>query len=321
MRIDVHAHYFPAEYLDCLVRAGHPDARAVVLRAGAGYLPPAERIAILDALGVDVQVRSVAAAMPYLAREVDAVEAARVGNDAFAAVCAASGRRFAAFGCLPLPHVEAAAAEAARCLDALGMVGLTIGCTVAGRQLDDPAFAPLYVELDRRGAVLFLHPVGMGAGPGSEDYGMRWMIGAPVEDAIAALRLVLSGMTTRYPRVRIIVPHLGGFLPFLLERLDDEAGREAHAGIGPAVTERPSALVRRLWFDTVNCHAAALRCACESFGAERLLLGTDYPYLSGPRFEHAVRYVEAAGLAPADATGIAGDNAAALLGLDTPRRG
>jgi 6-methylsalicylate decarboxylase len=316
MRVDVHAHYFPSDYVECLGRLGYTDAREAMLRAGGAGATLDGRIALLDRVGVDVQVLSVAAAMPHLPREEDAIEAARVANDCFAAACAQYAGRLAAFACVPLPHVDAALAEAARGLDELGMVGVTVGCSVAGRQLDDPAFEPFYAELDRRGAVLFLHPVGVGCGPASLDYGMRWMIGAPVEDAIAVLRLTLSGLTTRFSRMRIIVPHLGGFLPFLLQRLDDEAGREAHAGVGPAVEGLPSEHVRRLWFDTVNCLPAALRCACEAFGADRILLGTDYPYLAGPRFEHAVRYVEEAGLAPADAAAIAGGNAAALLGLD-----
>src|SRR5581483_12020677 len=187
MRIDVHAHYFPGDYMDCLARLGHPDARAAVLRAPGGQMPLDERMALLDRTGVDLQVLSPAAAVPYLEEQAGAVEAARTLNDAFAALCRQYPGRFAAFASLPMPHVEAALAEIARCLDTLGMVGVTLGCSVLGRQLDDPAFEPLYAELDRRGSVLFLHPVGAGAGPGSADYGIRWMVGAPVEDAVAAL--------------------------------------------------------------------------------------------------------------------------------------
>ncbi len=291
MRIDVHAHLFPDAYLDCMARLGQTGARAAVLRAPGGQMPLDERVRMLDRAGIDLQVLSVAAAVPYLAEQAAAVEAARTANDAFAAVCRQYPGRFAAFASLPMPHVDAALAELTRCLDTLGMVGVTLGCSVLGRQLDDPAFEPFFAELDRRGSVLFLHPVGAGAGPGSGEYGIRWMVGAPVEDAVASLRLLLSGLTTRYARMRVIVPHFGGFLPFLLERLNDEAEREAHAGIRPAVAMPPSELVKTLWYDTVNCHPAALRCACESFGADRILLGTDFPYLAGPRFERAVEYI------------------------------
>jgi 6-methylsalicylate decarboxylase len=315
MRIDVHAHHFPDEYMDCLVRRGQPDARAAVLRAPGGGMTLDERIPLLDRVGVDMQVLSPAAAAPYLPDEEAGVEAARILNDCLTAVCQQYPGRFAVFASVPLPHVDAALAEMARALDTLGCVGVTFGCSVLGRQLDDPAFEPLYAELDRRGAVLFLHPVGAGCGPGSGEFGIRWMIGAPVEDAVAALRLTLSGLTTRYPRIRIIVPHFGGVLPFLLERLDDEAEREGHKGIRPAPGIRPSEVVKRLWYDTVNAHPAALRCACESFGADRIMLGTDFPYLAGDRFVRSVNYIGDAGLSEADTQAIYGGNAQALLGL------
>jgi aminocarboxymuconate-semialdehyde decarboxylase len=100
-----------------------------------------------------------------------------------------------------------------------------------------------------------------------------------------------------------------------LERLNDEAEREGHAGIRPAVAIPPSELVKDLWFDTVNCHPAALRCACESFGAGRIMLGTDFPYLAGERFERAVEYIADAGLSEADTAAIYSGNAQALLGI------
>jgi aminocarboxymuconate-semialdehyde decarboxylase len=316
MRVDVHAHHFPEEYIACLERFGNAGARGAVRRAApASTMPLPERIALLDSVGIDLQVLSVAAAMPYLADAGQATQAARLGNDLYAAICREYAGRFAAFACLPLPHVAAAVTEAARCLDELGMLGVTVGCSVAGRQLDDPAFEPLWAELDRRAAVLFLHPMGTGVGPSTQEYGLRWMLGAPVEDAIAALRLILSGITTRYPRLRIVVPHLGGVLGFLVQRLDDEADREAPEGVQARVDGPPSAHLRRLWFDTVNLQPSALRCACDALGADRILLGTDFPYLAGPRFAACVNYTAEAGLPAGDVAAIQGENARTLLKL------
>ena len=115
---------------------------------------------------------------------------------------------------------------------------------------------------------------------------------------MTALRLVFSGWLQRYPRIRTIVPHLGGPLPFLqAARGRPGGGRSWRARRRePAPDELPSALYRQLWYDTVNSHPAALRCACETFGPDRLLLGTDYPYLFGPRWRPLVSYVENAGL-------------------------
>src|SRR5262249_59785540 len=152
--------------------------------------------------------------------ERGAGRSARLANDIYANTTRGYEGRFAAFACLPLPHVVASLAELERCLDTLGMVGVTIGCSVAGRALDDPALEPVYAELNRRGTVLFLHPVGAGVLPEIDPLGLAWMVGAPFEDTLAALRLLMSGVTSRYPRIQVIVPHLGGTLPFLLERVD-----------------------------------------------------------------------------------------------------
>jgi aminocarboxymuconate-semialdehyde decarboxylase len=148
---------------------------------------------------------------------------------------------------------------------------------------------------------------------------MAWLVGAPVEDTAVALRLIMAGMLDRYPRLKIIVPHLGGVLPFVAQRIDDLTGhsvaRQRPDDQAPAIQGPPSAYFRRLWYDTVNSHPAALRCAHETFGADRLLLGTDFPYLVGPQWAPLVRYVEQAGFSPADTAAILGDNARALLGL------
>jgi aminocarboxymuconate-semialdehyde decarboxylase len=216
---------------------------------------------------------------------------------------------------MPLPHLDASLTELERCLDTLGMVGVTIGCSVAGRHLDDAAFDPFFAELDRRATVVFLHPVGAGVLEGQDPYGLTWMVGAPLEDTIAVLRLVMSGLTTRYPNIRIIVPHLGGTLPFLLERLDYSSEIQRSLGRLQGWEGQLSTHLRRLWYDTVSTHPEALRCACGSFGADRLLLGTDFPYLWGPRLRRCVTYIEEAGLGADATTAILGDNAASLLGL------
>jgi predicted TIM-barrel fold metal-dependent hydrolase len=314
MHIDVHAHYFPQDYLDLMTRFGAQSPRSVPMAPGA-QVTLSERLELMDDAGIDMQVLSVAAVQPYLDEAANAVEAARAANDLYVDVCKQHRGRFAAFGTVPLPHVDAALAEVERCLDRLGMLGITTGCSVAGRTLDSPEFAPFWEELNRRRAVLFLHPVGAGAGPGTADYGLTWMIGAPFEDTIVALRIVLSGVVARYPDVRIIVPHLGGTIPFLFQRIDDQNERRLDTATGE-LPEPATAYLKRLWYDTVNRYPAALRCSCDAFGAERILLGTDWPYLAGPKFKHCVTYVQEAGLSERETEGILGNNAAALLGLD-----
>ncbi len=286
--IDVHAHYYPDELLSRMRSLGSRSVLAVDC-APSGQLTLDERLSLLDETGIRRQVLSVGILTPDFAASEAAIEAARLANDLYADVCHVHPSRFSAFGALPLPHVQAARLELERCLDRLGMVGITLGCSVAGQALDDPAFAPVFKDLDRRAAVVFLHPVGAALGP--QDLGLQWMVGPIFEDTIAALRLVLSGMTTRYPRVRFIVPHLGGALPFVLERIEFYVKLERDRGNPVRFEGSVRDHLRRFWYDTVNLHPAALHCARLSFGANRLLLGTDFPFQTRGSFCACVSYL------------------------------
>ncbi len=317
MHVDVHAHYFPDEYVDCIARLLGETAASPGRRAPGAHIDIDERLELMDSAGIDMQVLSASALHPYAPDRGDAVAAARLANDLYVDLCKQYPTRFAAFGCVPLPHVDAAVAEAERCLDTLGFVGITTGCSVAGQQLNDAAFEPFWGELNRRGSALFLHPQGVGFGGELEDYRLDWMIGALFEDTVAAMRLVLSGITTRYPRIRVIVPHLGGTLPFIMGRIGRNTAAERERTGQPPVyfegTLREN--FRRLWYDTVNHEPSAFQCACAVFGADRLMLGTDFPYAVADRFRHCANYVEDAGLSANETEAILGGTGQALLGL------
>lgn len=308
MRIDVHAHYYPQELVDALSRikrmAGYPQM------APAGRVPLDERLDLLAEAGIDLQILCSGANQPYVDNREEAVAVARLANDLYADVCKAHGR-FAAFATLPLPHIDAAIDEMGRCLDTLGMLGVNIGTSVAGRPLDDPLFGPVFAELERRRAVLFLHPQGAGAGPMADAYDMTFMIGACFEDTITSIRLVMSGITARYPNIRIIVPHLGGTLPFLMQRIEDHTRRMAHSG-QPLPVAKPTEAIRSLYFDTVNNYPPALRCSCEAFGVDHIMLGSDFPFLF---VKPCVEYIERSGLPAEDIDTILNRSAQRLLNL------
>lgn len=125
-------------------------------------------------------------------------------------------------------HFDAAVAEMGRAIDELGMVGVTMNTSILDRAITDPRFEPVFAELDRRGAILYLHPVGNGAcSPLVSDHHITWMVGAPFEDTIAAMQLITAGYLQRFPKVRIICSHLGGALPMIPLRADDHLAWEA----------------------------------------------------------------------------------------------
>lgn len=312
--IDVHGHLFPADYVDRLVALGHTTADGV-RRIGAGDTAEelSLRFELMDRVGINLQVVSPSSLVPWVGGPAEAADVARSGNDRFADLVSRHPARLAAFAVLPLPHVDASLEEVERALALPGIVGFAVTTSVAGRSIADATFEPLFEQLNRRGAVLFVHPAGVDAESALiREAGLSWLIGAPIEDTVAAVHLIARGIPARFPAMRIVIPHLGGALPMLLGRLDAQFPR-----LVPDAPELPSAAVRRLWFDTVR-HGldTALAAAVASFGADRLVLGTDYPYLRGEQVEVEVSSVRKAALDAPAIEGILGRTASDLLGID-----
>lgn len=299
MLFDVHAHYFPTKYLDALESIGKPDTNESRVQRDAGDDRDQldARIAMMDAAGVDYHVLSPAGQLPYFAKENDAVKMARLANDLSVEFVNKKPDRLAAFAVTPLPHIDAALQELTRALDQYKMAGAVIGSSVLGRSLADLAFEPFYDELNRRGAVLYVHPSGLGAeSPLISPYAMTWVIGAPIEDTVAAFHLIVRGIPSRYPNIKIIVSHIGGAMPILLGRLDFLYKDEV-----PNIPELPSIAARRMWYDTVgHDDPIAIRAGWKAFGPHRLVYGSDYPYQLDDAYTRSVQYIHNAGIPEKD---------------------
>jgi len=312
MRIDVHAHYWAEDYIDLLTGLGQAGADAVRGIGAGGGAELETRLRLMDRAGVQMQVLSACPQLPYGGDGQKAARAARFVNDQYADLVQDHADRFRAFAALPMPHLEESLGELGRALDELRMAGIAMNTTVLGRALVEPGYEPVFAELNRRSAVLYLHPAGNSAcSPLIGNYHLTWMVGAPVEDTISVMHLITHGIPTRYPDIKIINSHLGGALPMLLQRADDQYRWEA-----PDTPELPSVTARRMWYDTVgHGHVPALRCAIDSLGADRLLLGTDFPYENGDTFVRAVDYINDPQIDPGAAQAILDQNAGALLDI------
>lgn len=312
--IDVHAHYFRNEYLGRIDRYKGALATTFIRRRNRLSNGPADveaQLRLMDRAKIDFQVLSISNHFPYFPDEADATSMARLANDLYAELVSQHPKRFAAFACTPLPHLLASLDEMRRALDELGMLGVTAGTSVLGKSIADPAFDAFWAELNRRKCVLFLHPVGANSGSQLiEASKLTWPIGAPLEDTVCLLQLMQAEITQRFPDVKVILPHLGGFAPFLMARLDELQDRFLSTSV-----PSPSTQAKSFWYDTVNAHPWALRCTRETVGTERLLLGTDYPFWVDDAFILAVDYVRQAELPAQDVDLILGGNAARLLGL------
>ncbi|MFQ5660950.1 MAG: amidohydrolase family protein [Gammaproteobacteria bacterium] len=318
LRIDVHGHYYPTEYLDMLDSFGGGGTGTIIARKApmpGGSGSPAElkaRFQMMDRAGVQMMVLSAAPQLPYFENKQHAITAARFINDAYADIVRRHPDRFVAYAATPLPHVDASIEEMGRALDDLGMVGVTMGTSVLCRSVADPAFDPYWEELNRRGVILFFHPHGIGAcSVLVKAYNLTWPIGATIEDTALAAHLIAKEIPSRYPNVRIIVPHLGGEISMLMQRLDNQFGM-----FMPRGAEKPSVTAKRFWYDTVShAYVPALRCACDAFGPERMLLGSDYPYEVGDIYQQCVDYVGDVGLTARQVEAILDRNAQSLFRL------
>ncbi|MFJ8951154.1 amidohydrolase family protein [Streptomyces sp. NPDC102381] len=325
--IDVHAHVLLPE-IEALVEGlpGHAEAKALDARRNgpealkvsgrmigerfARLTDVSARLAAMDTQGVDVQLVSPSPShYHYWADEAAAEKVYRLANEATAAHCSAAPDRLRGLGLVPLQHPE----QAVRALDhALeqGLLGVEISSHAPGRELSDPAYEPLWARAEETGALVFLHPFGCTLDERLDQWYLSNSVGQPTENAVALSHLIFSGVLDRHPGLRIIAAHGGGYLPTHIGRADHawRARADAHA-----CTQEPSAYLRRLYFDSLVHDPYVLRELVRVAGADRVLLGSDFPFDMGS--EDPVGALRAADLADADFHAVRGGTAAALLRL------
>lgn len=284
---DVHAHYWTDDYLDLMEALGQPTKQQRGRGAGPGD-ELEERLRLMTNAGVQTQVLSATPMSPYGADRQIAVSASRLINDSYRDLVAEHPDRFQFFASLPLPHIQASLDEIARALDDLGAVGICVNTWVLDTPLTDSLFIPIFEELNDRSATVFIHPTGNGLSCDAiRENELTWMIGAPLEDTVSAALLIHAQYPSRFHRISFVNSHLGGALPMLIQRMDNKYTAEWR---DPG--ERPSVAARRMYYDTVgHHHGAALKAAAESFGVDRLLLGTDFPLVKGNAYLKSVSYI------------------------------
>jgi predicted TIM-barrel fold metal-dependent hydrolase len=313
MLIDVHAHYSPRRYTDTMFRisGGRRPANWANFPDNDDQDQIDGRIKLMDEAGVQMQILSHGIMSPYAEKEMDAIEAARSCNDPYAELTRRYPDRFRAYVSLPLPHIDASLEEMRRGLDELGMAGVTMNCSALNRSVAESEFDPLYEEMNRRGTVLYTHPAGCGiCSPMVTEYGLTGAAGAPMEDSVLVLHMIVKQIPIRFPNIKIIISHLGGLIPVLLHRMDHQIPRANLA-------EAPSATSRRLYYDTVGhgSHPAVLA-AWKAFGADRIVPGSDYPVLlASESYRETFYYLEDVGLPKDDVDRILNRNAPPLFGL------
>jgi aminocarboxymuconate-semialdehyde decarboxylase len=313
--VDVHAHVLVPE-IEAIVH-GHPAVpRTVPGEVMARLTGVGRRLTDMDAAGVDVQVLSLSPLQYHYRAGADlAMAVCRAAADGVAEVVAAAPDRLCGLGLVPLQHPELCVAALDQALGR-GLLGVEIS-SYAPRwgegpengtiELSDPALEPFWEHAAVTGAVILLHPIGCTLDARLGRFFLSNTVGQPVENAVALSHLIFSGVLDRHPGLRLIAAHGGGYLPTYLGRSDHAWRVRPEAR---TCAEPPSTYLRRLWFDSLVHSPEALRALVGVVGADRVLLGSDYPFDMG--VPDPVEGVRAAGLGDIGTGLVLGRNADAL---------
>ncbi|HUJ13327.1 MAG TPA: amidohydrolase family protein, partial [Thermoanaerobaculia bacterium] len=291
MIIDFHNHFFPPKYIDELRSGGSRvqvtidgDGNPVLHYPGdyniavRGHRDIAYRESVISEIGVDRQVLSLTTPGTHVEEPAIAVKLARIVNDAFAEI-ARNSQRFIGIATLPLSDPSASAKELDRACRQLGFCGAMVFSNINGVALSDRRFWPVWETANDLGAVIHIHPTSPVGVEAMQEYWLMPLVGFPMDTTLAAASLVFSGVVKRFPRIRWALGHLGGAIPYLVERLDRgfHAFKECRANID----RPPSEYLRKFYYDSVNFDPRALQLAIDFAGADHILAGSDYPHQIG----------------------------------------
>ena len=324
--VDVHSHVgvpqaaaFVKPYLSSaampLVAFADTHTRALNQKQEADILARSsldQRLADLDAMGLDIQIIKPPPPQCYYAVPPDiAVEAARMVNDGVAEFVARRPDRLKGFGTAPMPDGNEAAKELERCVTKLGFKGVQILTNVNGKELSDPAFAQFWRKAEELGVLVVIHPNGFTEASRLTRFYFNNIIGNPLETTIALHYLIFDGVLERHPNLKILAVHGGGYLASYSGRIDHAWG--ARSDSQASLPHPPTTYLRKVYFDTVVFTPHQLQALVRLYGADHILMGTDYPFDMADY--DPVGHVCNAGLNAESVAAICGGNTKRLLGL------
>jgi aminocarboxymuconate-semialdehyde decarboxylase len=306
--VDIHAHCIVPEAAAVI---GHPPEAPGLLWSNL-----ADRIAEMDAAGVDVEALSI---NPYWYR-ADRDRAAlliKIQNEKLAEFCAAMPDRFVAFATIALQYPELAVEQLVHAVRNLGLRGVSVGGSVAGRELADAKFHPVWAKVEELGLLVFVHPLGTQELEPSGRLGGSGLltntIGNPLETTIALSHLIFEGTLDRFPGLKLCAAHGGGYLPSYANRSDAVITTFPNR-VGALPKKKPTEYLKELYFDSIVFTAEGLRHLIAETGPGRVVIGTDYPFpWNRAPIDHIL---STPGLSDDDRIAILGGTAARLLGIE-----
>src|SRR2546429_8013533 len=312
MKIDIHTHILPRQWPDLDKKFGYPgfvrlehcddcSARMMIgdhvfRKITDNVWEPKRRIEEMDRAGVSMQALSTVPVMfSYWAKPRDALELCRILNDHLAEVVRANPKRFAGLGTIPLQDVDLAAEELTRCVRELGLRGVEIGTHVDPndhchgpdcRNLDHPSLEVVWKTAQDLNAAIFVHPWDMMGKERMLKYWLPWLVGMPAESSLAICSMMVGGVFDRFPKLRVAFAHGGGAFPGTIGRIEHGIHVRPDLGAIDNKTEPRKYLAKggqsaRFYVDSLVHDADALKLLLKLFGAQRVALGSDYPFPLG----------------------------------------
>jgi len=297
LRVDIHCHYLnpavaaqvahldPARHEPSVQFANEltREVNVAQIRDRGPKLSTIEtRLRDMDAMGIDIQAVSPAPNQTYYWTEPEMGAAlARAVNDRLAEIVAATPDRFVALGTVPLQHAGLAVDELVRAVKKLGLRGVEVNPSVNGMDLTDPRLGleKFFAKVQELDVIMFMHPIGFTQGERLVDHYFNNVIGNPMETTIAASHLIFDGVLQRNPRLKVVLPHAGGYLAHYWARMDH--AYRARPDCRTVIRRPPSAYLAKMYFDSIAFDPSMVRHMVDRYGAGHVLLGTDYPYDMG----------------------------------------
>jgi aminocarboxymuconate-semialdehyde decarboxylase len=331
LRVDIHCHYMntevaakvahlnPAQHEPMAVYSNAATREVNAKQAkerGPKLTDIALRLKDMDRMGIDIQAVSPAPHQTYYWTDPGmGAELSRAVNERLAEVVAQHPDRFVALGTVPLQDSSLAIAELEHCVRKLGMPGVEINPSVKGMDLTDAKLSldRFFAAVQALDVIIFMHPIGFTHGERLVDHYFNNVIGNPLETTVATSHLIFDGVMERHPKLKVVLPHGGGYLAHYWARMDH--AWKARPDCRTVIKKKPSSYLEKFYFDTITFERGMLLHLIERFGADHVLLGTDYPYDMG--MEHPVDFIGGApGLSVKAKDEIMGGNAARLLKID-----
>ncbi len=323
-KLDLHTHYYPPIYFEKIRDLPSefsfdksPSGQTIIKYRGArffGVTPPmtdvAQRLEDMDRVGIDVEVVSLSTPNVFFTDAEHQPEIARLVNDAYAELLSQHPARFKGFASIPMDAPDAALTELHRAINELKLNGVILLSNIGGKPLTSPEYRAFFAEANRMKLCILLHPMLPANTEPFREYVLGPIVGFMFDTTLAVARMCFDGMLREFADIRWIVGHLGGAVPYLMERMDN--GWRDFPECRAKIDELPSSYLMQLYYDTVNFNPHMLKMVREMIGADRMVLGSDYPHLLGS-IERSVSSIESLAISDGEKDAIFSRNARGIL--------